>query len=89
MKSRFSSYSRRIILLLPLALLLLGPTGCSTTRRLPEGEILYTGVKKIAIQAPDSLPLGNGIAADVKAAVNVKPNNSLISPYLRYPFPLG
>lgn len=89
MKSRFSSYCRRILLLLPVALLLLGSAGCSTTRRLPEGEILYTGVKKIAIQAPDSLPLGNGIAADVKAAVNVKPNNSLISPYLRYPFPLG
>lgn len=70
--------------LIPLA-------SCSTTSRLPKGEILYTGVKKIDIQYPrvDSLPKAPGLAGDVKDAVNVAPNNSLVSPYLRYPFPLG
>lgn len=64
---------------------------CSTTRRLPPDEILYTGVKKIAIDYPDSDTVGPapGLAGDVKDAVNVAPNNSLISPYIRYPFPLG
>lgn len=64
---------------------------CSTTSRLPKDEILYTGVKKIAIDYPpiDSLPKAPGLAADIKEAVNVAPNNSLISPYIRYPFPLG
>lgn len=65
--------------------------GCSTTRRLPPDEILYTGVKKIAIDYPktDTLGAAPGLADDVKEAVNVAPNNALISPYLRYPFPIG
>lgn len=62
---------------------------CSTTRRLPADEILYTGVKKINITTPEGTKEAPGLAGSVKNAVNVKPNNSLISPYLRYPFPLG
>lgn len=63
---------------------------CSTTRRLGPDDILYTGVKKIKIDRPaDSLPLADGVASDIKEAVNVAPNNSLISPYIRWPFPLG
>ena len=64
-------------------------SSCSTTRRLAADDILYTGVKKIAITAPDSIKAAPGLAGSVKNAVNVAPNNSLISPYLRYPFPLG
>lgn len=80
--------SLRVLCLAVLAAIL---AACSTTRRLPAGEILYTGVKKIAIETPknDSIPKAPGLAGDVKDAVNVAPNNSLISPYLRYPFPLG
>lgn len=76
----------RAIIVLPLLAVL---WSCSTTRRLPADEILYTGVKKIAITTPDSVKQAPGLAGSVKDAVNVAPNNSLISPYLRYPFPLG
>ncbi|MCH5319644.1 MAG: BamA/TamA family outer membrane protein [Paramuribaculum sp.] len=62
---------------------------CSTTRRLGEDEILYTGVKKIDIITYDHQKEAPGLHEEVKNAVNVAPNNSLISPYLRYPFPIG
>ena len=62
---------------------------CSTTKRLGADDILYTGVKKINIIPQGQEKPAPGIASDVKDAVNVKPNNSLISPYIRYPFPLG
>lgn len=62
---------------------------CSTTRRLGADDVLYTGVNKIDIVTYDKQKIAPGLQADVKNAVNVAPNNSLISPYLRYPFPLG
>lgn len=46
-------------------------------------------MKKINIIPQGQEKPAPGIASDVKDAVNVKPNNSLISPYIRYPFPLG
>lgn len=72
-----------------MLLLMLLAAACSTTRRLADDDILYTGVKKIQITTHDHQPLAPGVQADVKSAVNVAPNNCLISPYLRYPFPLG
>lgn len=82
---------RRLLLWVAAMAVLIPLASCSTTSRLPKGEILYTGVKKIDIQYPrvDSIPKAPGLAGDVKDAVNVAPNNSLVSPYLRYPFPLG
>lgn len=73
-----------------LLLVIMGSVSCSTTRRLGAEDILYTGVKKIDIQTPskDQKPAGD-LSSDILAAVNVKPNNCLYSPYLRYPFPLG
>ena len=61
---------------------------CSTTRHLPEGEVLYTGVKSISVEVDDTLD------ADVSLAVNtlleVEPNSSLLgSAYHQSPFPLG
>lgn len=64
-------------------------TACSTTRRIPEGEILYTGVKSTDIITADGAPAPEGMVGDIKDAVNVAPNNCLISPSIRYPFPLG
>ncbi|MDE5626821.1 MAG: hypothetical protein K2I58_02570, partial [Candidatus Amulumruptor sp.] len=73
-----------------IAALLLTLAACSTTSKLPADEILYTGVKKINIKYPDKdTDKAPGLAGDVKEAVNVAPNNCLVSPYLRYPFPLG
>ena len=74
-------------ILLVAGLLLSG--ACSTTRRIPEGEVLYTGVKKFRI-LPDS---GVVVSADAEAAarepLSVAPNNPLYTPYLRTPFPIG
>lgn len=65
-------------------------TACSTTRRLAQDDILYTGVKKIDIRTPSKEQKeAPGLSSDIFDAVNVKPNNCLYSPYLRYPFPLG
>lgn len=63
---------------------------CSTTRRLPEGEILYTGVKGVDIRTPKGERFPAAISSSLSEAVAVQPNNSLLgSSSVRYPFPLG
>lgn len=64
---------------------------CSTTRRLGEDEVLYTGIKKIQINPTGDEKLPADLVSELKQAVNVKPNNALpfITPYVRYPFPYG
>lgn len=63
---------------------------CSTTSRLEEGDVLYDGVKKVDIRLnPETLAVAEGVSDQIVEAVNVKPNNSLISPYVRHPFPVG
>lgn len=64
-------------------------SSCSTTRRLGPDDILYTGVKKIDYQVADSVRLPGSLTSDIFDVVNVKPNNALYSPYVRWPFPLG
>lgn len=78
--------SLRLIIPIVSALLI---SACSTTRRLGEEGILYTGVKRTAIVPDSGQTLAPGLSDNVKEAVNVKPNNCLISPSVRYPFPLG
>lgn len=79
------------LMLRSLAILLavITVSSCSTTRRLGPDDVLYTGVKKIDITTYEKEPMAPGLQSSVKNAVNVAPNNCLISPYLRYPFPLG
>lgn len=61
---------------------------CSTTKRLPEGEVLYTGVKSIDVQVDDTLDAE--VALAVNALLEVEPNSSLLgSAYHRWPFPFG
>lgn len=62
---------------------------CSTTARLGEGEVLYTGVKKLKIEAPENVKVPEGVSSNIKEAINVPANNSLYSPYVRSPFPIG
>lgn len=64
---------------------------CSTTKRLGENEVLYTGVKKIKITPAGDEKIPSGITSAIKEAVNVKPNNPMpfLSPYMRTPFPIG
>ncbi len=72
-----------------LAGLFLG-TACSTTKLIPDGEVLYTGVKKIKI-IPDSatVKIPGYVESAVKEPLSVAPNNPLFSPYVRTPFPIG
>ena len=63
--------------------------GCSTTRRLADGEILYTGVKKMKIESTTGEDVPGAVESVVKAPLGVKPNNPLFSPYIRTPLPIG
>lgn len=83
---KFAKY-KYIILVCLISLL---EVGCSTTKRLADDEILYTGVKKLTVLMPsDSSKFPASVNSEIKKAINVAPNNSLISPSIRYPFPLG
>lgn len=64
--------------------------GCSTTKRIPEGEQLYIGVKKIDIKAPEGEKVPEMVEAKLSEAVSVPPNNALFkSAKYRIPFPIG
>ena len=63
-------------------------SSCSTTKKLGENDVLYTGVKHLKYHE-DSVKLEDGVKADIFTAINVRPNNPLYSPYYRTPFPIG
>lgn len=84
MKTRFNITS--VIAAVFAALLL---SACSTTRRIPDDEILYTGVRKVEIARSDSMRIASGISSQIKTAVDVAPNNYIKLIGWRYPFPLG
>ncbi len=71
-------------------LLVLLLSGCSTTKRIPEGEMLYNGLA-LKMTAPPGVKIPGEVKSDVMKSINVKPNNALplLTPYKRYPFPLG
>lgn len=72
-----------------LLLLLLLP-GCSTTKNLPEGEVLYTGMKEIQIADPQPTQAYEEAVKEIESALSYPPNNSLFgSSYKRTFFPLG
>ena len=62
---------------------------CSTTKKLKEGEILYTGVKKMKIETPKKLKLEGPEKSALTTPLSYPPNNPLFSPYVRSPFPIG
>ena len=77
---------------MPAVLTILLPvlSSCSTTKKIPDGEMLYNGMSlKVTPTGGEKLPAG--MLSDMTKSVNVKPNNPwpLISPYKRMPFPLG
>ena len=78
-----------LVRLLTVALLLAAVTSCSTTKRLPEGETLYTGIKKIDIVAPSDEKLSADVKTTVTSAVDVAPNNYISMLGMRSPFPIG
>lgn len=75
-----------IIYLLGLIIL----AGCSTTKHLPEGEILYTGQKPMIVENRSTSPVGETAMEEVEAALAKAPNNSFLgSSTMRIPFPMG
>lgn len=63
---------------------------CSTTKRLPEGEVLYTGQKPMIIKNPVETKTGVSALEEVDAALAKAPNNALLgSSVYRTPFPIG
>lgn len=69
-------------------LLSLVSVSCSTTARLGEGEVLYTGVKKLNYKE-NNTKIDGDVQDQIFEAIDVAPNNSLYSPYYRTPFPIG
>lgn len=80
--------SLRILVALIVGLIV---AACSTTRRLPEGELLYTGIKGIDyVYASDTTPrVPEALREEISTALFVKPNNYFSLLDWRYPFPLG
>ena len=63
---------------------------CSTTKNLPEGEILYTGIDKLEVLNEDETPAGIAALTEVEAALAYAPNNAIFgSSTMRWPFPMG
>jgi len=63
------------------AFLLLILIGCSTTKRIADDEVLYTGVKKMEIIPDSGVKIADAAASDVRSTLSVAPNNPLFSPY--------
>lgn len=79
----------KYLLVLTAVMAVLMAASCSTTRRIPDDEILYTGVKGITIAPSDSMKVPAAMASSIKSAVDVAPNNYWKLVGWRYPFPLG
>ena len=71
-----------------MLLLLWLASACSTTSKLPEGEILYTGIKKIEVLDDDGTDGAADAIDEVNAALKQKPNGSIFgSSRWTYPWP--
>ena len=65
-------------------------SACSTTRNLPEGETLYTGIDKLEVVNEDKTLAGVTALTEVEAALAYAPNNAILgSSSLRWPVPFG
>lgn len=77
---------RRIIYLLGWLVL----AACSTTKHLPEGEILYTGQKAMIVANRSNTRVGEIAMEEVEAALATAPNNAVLgSSSVRWPLPIG
>ena len=61
---------------------------CSTTRRIPDDELLYNGLKKVEF-TEDSVKVPSALESSIRSAVDVPPNNYWKMLHWHYPFPLG
>ena len=81
--------NQNILILWLLSFVLMIATSCSTTSLLAEDEQLYNGVKTFEITPEKGEKVPSDVDTYLFDVINVKPNNSLYSPYLRSPFPVG
>ena len=58
-------------------------SACSTTKLVEKDEMLYTGVKSVVYEYPDSVD--STVKEQIAEAVNVKPNKYTITPSIRIP----
>ena len=88
MKSKLLILPSCILAIIALAIAV---SSCSTTRRIPDGQTLYTGVNKFKVTPASGEKVPDEVAAELKEAINVKPNNPFpyLSPFVRWPIPLG
>ena len=72
------------ILILPIL------AACSTTSKLPDGGVLYTGIENISYTDKDSIKIDDEILDKIDDALAYAPNNAFLgSSSTRVPFPLG
>ena len=83
-RARYRTYLPLLALTLALTLV----ASCSTTKKLGENDVLYTGVKHLKYHE-NNVKVDEGVKTDIFTTINVRPNNPLYSPYYRTPFPIG
>ncbi len=75
---------------LVLSVLVASFNSCSTTKNLPQGERLYTGIKQLDFTDKDSSYVEDELINDIEKALACPPNNALLgSSSARTPIPLG
>lgn len=82
--------SEGCVLVVVVMLLLAGLNSCSLTKNLPEGEVLYRGIKAIDVDNADKSSNGVDALVEAEAALSCAPNNAILgSSSMKFPFPLG
>lgn len=72
------------------ATILLGLCACSTTKNLPKGEVLYTGIERVVLTDPEHRREADDVLGQVEEALAYPPNNAFLgSSSKRTPFPFG
>jgi hypothetical protein len=79
---------KSLIILSLIACIAVALSSCSTTRRIPDDELLYTGVDGLDIKTTGE-KISSVITDEISTAVDVAPNNYWKLFNWRYPFPLG
>lgn len=65
---------RAYLIILFVSSLIVSLSSCSTTRRIPDDETLYTGLKGVNVIAPDSVRFPEEVKAALRNAVNAPAN---------------
>ena len=60
-------------------------SGCSVTKHLPEGEVLYTGGKTV-VENKSATPVGETALTEIDAALDKTPSTKMLGGFLPIPF---